>query len=245
MGAMPPKVGVIVFLVVLLCVLAWACNRGSDGGMIGPQPGNPKCGNGVVEGSEQCDNGNTDSCDGCSATCGTESGLTCGDGILNQACGEQCDDGNTGSGDGCSSTCMTEGLADCTIDFDGSCPVQSRQCGALFTGGRGCLIAGLPFCYDTGSFAFEVRLANPLTIDLSDDLLRLDVFFATGGTDQGQMLFFDAQGMQVDGPLMTNGDCSATMPPTQGLVFSRPVRSIMVEALGASPVYVDTFHVNP
>ena len=49
------------------------------------------CGDGVVCGGEQCDDGNTTSCDGCSATCTTESGLRCGDGSMNAACGEQCD----------------------------------------------------------------------------------------------------------------------------------------------------------
>jgi len=33
----------------------------------------PICGNGIVEGTEQCDDGNTASGDGCSATCQTES----------------------------------------------------------------------------------------------------------------------------------------------------------------------------
>jgi cysteine-rich repeat protein len=49
------------------------------------------CGDGVVCGTEQCDDGNTTNCDGCSSTCTTESGLRCGDGIVNAACGEQCD----------------------------------------------------------------------------------------------------------------------------------------------------------
>jgi cysteine-rich repeat protein len=44
-----------------------------------------------VCGTEQCDDGNTTSCDGCSATCTTEEGFRCGDGIVNAACGEQCD----------------------------------------------------------------------------------------------------------------------------------------------------------
>jgi hypothetical protein len=80
---------------------------------------------------------------------------------------------------------------------------------------------------------------------LSGDLLRLDVFFAAAGAGQGQMTFFDAQGMQVDTPLTTNGNCLPSMPASQLVVFSRPVRSITVEALGGNQVYVDTFHVNP
>jgi len=61
------------------------------------------CGNGIVEPSEQCDDGNTVSGDGCSATCRLEA---CGNGVVDF--GETCDDGNTVSGDGCSATCQRE-----------------------------------------------------------------------------------------------------------------------------------------
>ena len=89
-------------------------------------------------GAEQCDDGNADDCDGCSATCQVETGLLCGDGIVNAACGEECeppvpggaaaectrvagcgdgivepgeecDDGNTDDCDGCTSTCTLDG----------------------------------------------------------------------------------------------------------------------------------------
>jgi len=66
------------------------------------------CGNGIVEGTEQCDDGNTNGGDGCSADCDFE---VCGDGILNQ--GEQCDDGNNVDGDGCSSKCLFENAGTC------------------------------------------------------------------------------------------------------------------------------------
>jgi cysteine-rich repeat protein len=66
------------------------------------------CGNGVVEGTEQCDDGNATGGDGCSADCDIEE---CGDGILNQ--GEECDDFNTIDGDGCSSTCTIEPTSKC------------------------------------------------------------------------------------------------------------------------------------
>ena len=60
------------------------------------------CGNGIVELGEQCDDGNTTACDGCSATCQRE---VCGNGV--RECGEQCDDGasNGAPGDLCSATC--------------------------------------------------------------------------------------------------------------------------------------------
>jgi fibro-slime domain-containing protein len=75
------------------------------------------CGDGIIEGAEACDDGNTNSGDGCSATCTLECGWECPPGTLCRAakCGdglvagdEQCDDGNTTNGDGCSSICTLE-----------------------------------------------------------------------------------------------------------------------------------------
>jgi len=59
------------------------------------------CGNGQVEGFEQCDGG---------ANCTTSCAFTaiCGNSMPEN--GETCDDGNVMSGDGCSSTCQLEGL---------------------------------------------------------------------------------------------------------------------------------------
>lgn len=54
------------------------------------------CGDGVIEGPEECEDGNTDSNDGCSSTCMTE---ICGDGIVQTS--EECDDGNVDDTDGC------------------------------------------------------------------------------------------------------------------------------------------------
>ncbi|MFH1286216.1 MAG: DUF4215 domain-containing protein [Candidatus Magasanikbacteria bacterium] len=79
----------------------------------------PVCGNNVVEGAEECDDGNTSGGDGCSAICETESGSppppppvpVCGNGI--PELGEECDDGNTSGGDGCSAICAIESSAVC------------------------------------------------------------------------------------------------------------------------------------
>ena len=59
----------------------------------------PRCGDGVVDGGEECDDGNLESCDGCSMHCVSEPGLVCGDGISNAACGQLCDDANAVVGD--------------------------------------------------------------------------------------------------------------------------------------------------
>jgi uncharacterized protein (TIGR03382 family) len=64
------------------------------------------CGNGVVDGNEECDDGaaNSDTLpDACRTTC-TLPG--CGDSTLDTA--ESCDDGNTDDGDGCSGDCLSD-----------------------------------------------------------------------------------------------------------------------------------------
>jgi cysteine-rich repeat protein len=60
------------------------------------------CGNGVAEGNEACDDGNTSNVDGCTNTCALP---RCGDGFVQPARGETCDDRNTVSGDGCTPRC--------------------------------------------------------------------------------------------------------------------------------------------
>ncbi len=79
------------------------------------------CGNGVIEASEQCDDGNAlilDGCVGCmvergyrctgepSACLRQFSGDGCGNGIISRS--EECDDGNARDGDGCSRICLRE-----------------------------------------------------------------------------------------------------------------------------------------
>ena len=72
------------------------------------------CGDGKVEGSEGCDDGNTKPNDGCSPTCHFEPNCSSATGTCTSKCGdglvvnEECDDGNTNDNDGCSSTCKVE-----------------------------------------------------------------------------------------------------------------------------------------
>lgn len=70
------------------------------------------CGNGTVETGETCDDGYTDACGSCNATCDAAgSGSTCGDGVVCTET-EECDDGNTADGDGCSAACTVEAAVD-------------------------------------------------------------------------------------------------------------------------------------
>jgi cysteine-rich repeat protein len=65
----------------------------------GDAPPPPGCPNGMIDSGEECDDGNTIACDGCSATCTREA---CGNGMME--C-EACDDGNDVDGDGCDANC--------------------------------------------------------------------------------------------------------------------------------------------
>ncbi len=103
------------------------------------------CGNGMIDASEVCDDGNITGGDGCDANCGLEVGYGClddtnpmdgicdtaGAGSVATVCGdsivigaEVCDDGNTAAGDGCDATCLLEPGYVCTDDsnpMDGTC----------------------------------------------------------------------------------------------------------------------------
>lgn len=63
----------------------------------------PYCGDGYVDGTEECDDGNRDDLDGCSNSCVYQQ---CGNFVIEGT--EECDDGNTASGDGCDSGCFVE-----------------------------------------------------------------------------------------------------------------------------------------
>jgi fibro-slime domain-containing protein len=91
----------------------WACT-GSP-----PSCHQTKCGDGKVEGSEGCDDGNTNPNDGCSPTCHFEPNCSSTTGTCTSKCGdglvvnEGCDDGNTNDGDGCSHDCKVENGWEC------------------------------------------------------------------------------------------------------------------------------------
>ncbi|MDH5717919.1 MAG: DUF4215 domain-containing protein [Spirochaetia bacterium] len=91
----------VFFITILISFINTSCTANSfENNTV---PDNSICGNNTIEGSEQCDDGNLESYDGCSKTCINE---ICGDGIVHLE--EECDDGNTTSSDGCSSTCILE-----------------------------------------------------------------------------------------------------------------------------------------
>lgn len=82
------------------------------------------CGDGIVNGNEECDDGNRDDGDGCNAFCRNEG---CGDGVLQS--GEECDDGNTLDNDGCSSTCKKEYCGDGILQTGEECDDGNTNAG--------------------------------------------------------------------------------------------------------------------
>jgi cysteine-rich repeat protein len=63
---------------------------------------NPRCGDGVKDAGEQCDDGNAKDGDGCSSLCAREG---CGDFVVQEELGEQCDFGGRKNGDPAASPC--------------------------------------------------------------------------------------------------------------------------------------------
>jgi len=134
------------------------CDNGVENSAIGectPDCVLAFCGDGYVRTSlETCDDGNTDTGDGCSTTCQTEPGYSCpntsGIGgpctlISSVVCGdlivsipfESCDDGNTDTGDGCSATCQTEPGY--------TCPPTGGPCTLISSVVCGDLLVSIPF----------------------------------------------------------------------------------------------------
>ncbi len=82
-----------------------------------PCPGETaECGNGTLDPGEACDDGNSESCDGCSASCRAES---CGNGRVE--CAEECDAGplNGQPGSGCDAQCLVVPLPGGLLLFPG------------------------------------------------------------------------------------------------------------------------------
>lgn len=130
------------------------CDSGAMNGMYGFCNANctgqgPRCGDSMMNGPEQCDDGNGVDTDACLNNC---MGATCGDGVI-RAGAEDCDDGNTTDTDGCTAQChvatcgdgiVRAGMEACddgnTVDTDGchGCIVATCGDGIVRAGVEGC-----------------------------------------------------------------------------------------------------------
>ena len=120
------------------------------------------CGDGLINGADECDDGNTANGDGCSSSCVIEDGFectgapsvctpVCGDGLTKGA--ETCDDGNTANGDCCSSTCQID--PDSTPCLDGNACNGAEACHA------GVCTSGEPLTCDNGLFCDGTETCDP------------------------------------------------------------------------------------
>jgi cysteine-rich repeat protein len=111
------------------------CDSGTLSGSVGCCAST--CGDGIVEGLEQCDDGNVVNGDGCSNSCETN---VCGNSTIES--GEQCDDGNTINGDGCSALCQSNVCGNSVIEPGEECDdgnaVSGDGCSSL------CVFEGCP-----------------------------------------------------------------------------------------------------
>ena len=141
------------------CTMGMQCDSlVCDPVMMVCEPANT-CGNGVREGTEVCDDGNTTNGDGCEASCLLTNGemctmdnqcdsgncdnttnpgicepvVGCGNNIVNA--GEGCDDGNTANGDGCNAQCNIENGFPCNQTPPGDVDDASCQSGVCDTTG--------------------------------------------------------------------------------------------------------------
>ena len=180
------------------------------------------CGNGITEGTEQCDGG---------ATCAADCTLlpVCGNGVVTAT--ETCDDGNTVSGDGCDATCHLEGATtepepnDTQAQADGN-PVITGN--ALFLGAIGA---------SGDKDIYKVTVATP-------SVVRFETF-ETGNLDCPTlgltMKLFDSAFVQkkidVQGAVNASGinNCAA-------IVLTLPAGSYYVQlektVAGVAPKYV-------
>lgn len=115
----------------------------------------PNCGDGTTDTleGEECDDNNTNDCDGCSHLCQSEG---CGNGRTE--CAETCDDFNTDACDGCSPTCQTETCGNGILDCFETCDD--------FSAGSLCL----PGVCETGEFCTSETAEEQPCISCATDL---------------------------------------------------------------------------
>ena len=154
------------------------------------------CGNSIVEGTEECDDGNQEPGDGCEADC-TTSPPVCGNSVVEE--GEICDDGNVVDGDECSADCTmvtvdavcgngtVEGAELCDdnnqVDGDGcesDCTISPPVCGNMKVEGAedcddGNKVNGGPgdFCKNDCTLFVPASCSAPAMYTNCDDNLNL------------------------------------------------------------------------
>ena len=137
------------------------------------------CGDGIVEGAEQCDDGNNSNNDACLNNCML---ATCGDGFV-QTGVEQCDDGNNSNNDACLNTCalatcgdgfVRTGVEQCDDGNNSNNDACLNSC-ALATCGDGFVQAGVEQCDDGNTSNTDACLNTCVEATCGDGFVQTGV----------------------------------------------------------------------
>ncbi len=164
------------------------------------------CGNGVKECYEECDDGNTNNCDGCSQYCTNEPGAGgCGDGYR---CGEEeCDDGNEIDCDTCHNDCTRNqgcgdghrcGEEECDDGNLTNCDECFNDC-TLKTGCGDGHTCGTEECDDGNQENCDTCTTTCKTAGCGDGFICGDEVCDDGNTDSGDGCRFNCMGLEECG----------------------------------------------
>jgi cysteine-rich repeat protein len=180
------------------------------GGSGGTQPPAPACGDRAINAGEACDDGNTASGDGCSATCLVEAGFsctgqpsacttTCGDGAVGGT--EACDDGNAFPGDGCSPTCLVESGFTCAGQ-PSACVLSVQQIDTF---------AGAGAVFQAGFVVGEAAAVKLGPLPRAVSLTAVQLLFGGAATTQTVTLrIYQDVGLAAPGAVLFEGDYQVT-----------------------------------
>ncbi|MBM64802.1 MAG: hypothetical protein CMH55_01045 [Myxococcales bacterium] len=175
-------------LLLFLLILPWGgCSAPLPSLLVSAGGGDGRCGDGLRQGAETCDDGNADDQDGCLSSCVR---ARCGDGIhrLDLLLGapgfEQCDDGNERDDDDCRGDCL------------------ANICGDGVPGGRGA-DGQIESCDDGNQNPFDGCLNTCDEARCGDGVVRQDL----GVDDAGYEACDDGNAVDSDG---CRNDCTAS-----------------------------------
>lgn len=153
------------------------------------------CGNGMPDGTEECDDGNTAPSDGCDGTCGVEAGYVCdaatpsvctsacGSGTLEE--GEECDDDNTVGGDRCSATC--------TLEFDVMEAAEPNNTTPQIITATNHQIRGSFLADDVDLYQFTLTSPATVEIELYNAIDASSLYTGVGTQTQLDCVGFDSE----------------------------------------------------
>jgi cysteine-rich repeat protein len=165
----------------------------------------PRCGDGIVDAGEACDDGNTQNGDGCQAACVLP---LCGDGIIDIPQGEQCDDANADDGDTCTRLCLAASCGDGFVQRGvEECDEGAENSDSIPDACRSNCAAA--FCGDAVIDSGEACDEGDANADTAGALCRNDCALPSCGDG-----FLDAGEACDDGDSNNNDGCDADCQPS-------------------------------